>query len=320
MPGVKWGTYAVPRAELGEAFREYRANRADLIGLQALPILGVRKQAATMSVRTRESMLKPADTKRAKGGSYNRIGIEGEDLAYSCEEHGLEGKLSDTDRAKYASDFDAELATMEETAWKLLLAQEERIETLLFNTSTWTGSQLYTDNSAAPWDAAASDAIGHVTAAKEKVREMVGMDPDTLIIGKKTLNNLKANTAVIARLQYVTRATQEEIVAAMAAMLGVERILVGSAVYDSADEGQDTTIGDIWGDDYAMVAVTGRQGDSLITPCVGRTVLWTDDAPENETVESYREEQTRSEVYRVRQHVDELVFDKYFAHLMKVDA
>lgn len=320
MPGVKWGTYAVPRAELGEAFREFRANRADMVGLTALPMLGVRKQAATLTVRTRESILKRVDTKRAPGGTYNRVGIEGEDLAYSCEENGLEGKLNDTDRAKYASDFDAELATMEETAWKLLIEQEIRIMTLLFNTTTWTGSQLYKDNSGAPWDTAGSDAIGHCRAAREKVREMVGMEPDSLIIGKKTYDNLKANTEILNRLRYVTVPTEDIITQAIASILGFKRLIVGGGVYDSADENQTTTIADIWADTYAMAAVTANQGDSLITPCVGRTVLWTDLTPENETVGEYREEQTTSDIFRVRQSTDEKVFDPYFAHLMKVDA
>ena len=39
---------------------------------------------------------------------------------------------------------------------------------------------------------------------------------------------------------------------------------------------------------------------------------------EGETVEQYRDDASRSDIFRVRQHVDEIVIDPYFAHLMKV--
>ena len=49
-------------------------------------------------------------------------------------------------------------------------------------------------------------------------------------------------------------------------------------------------------------------------------MLFRSDSPENATVEQYRDDAARSDIFRVRQHVDELIIDPYFAHLMKVDA
>jgi hypothetical protein len=46
-------------------------------------------------------------------------------------------------------------------------------------------------------------------------------------------------------------------------------------------------------------------GPDLREPCIGRTFLWTADSPQNIVTESYREEQTRSDIYRVRQYTDE---------------
>ena len=69
-----------------------------------------------------------------------------------------------------------------------------------------------------------------------------------------------------------------------------------------------------------MVAVVAEDGKNLALPSVGRTFLWESDSPDNATVESYRDEKHRSDVFRVRQNVEEKVIDKYFAHLMKVDA
>ena len=105
---LNYGTYATPRADLGAAIQEFRDSQIAYIGLRLLPILRMAKQAATVSVVTRESMMTRVDTKRAPGGAYNRGDFDLEDLAYSCEEHGFDGRLAEENRKKYASDFDAE--------------------------------------------------------------------------------------------------------------------------------------------------------------------------------------------------------------------
>lgn len=312
------GTYNVPRLDLGEAIHEFRQGADDFVGLKMLPTLGLPRQSAKMSRVIRESLLARADVKRAPNGSYNRSDYQVEDTDYTTEERGLEGRLGDDDRRKYASDFDAELETAQGIESRLLREQEIRTKDLLFNTTTWTGSDLYTDNSGAPWDAVGSDAIGHVQAAKEKVRRMTGMDPNTLLIGKVTWDNLKKNTEILARIKGVVILTQDVLRQTIAGILGVDRILVGQGVYNSAAEGGTISVTDIWADDYAMVAVVAS-GSRIIEPCLGRTILWTADSPDNVTVEEYREEQTRGVVFRVRHFVEEKVLDPYFAHLMKVD-
>lgn len=316
---VNYGTYNVPRVDLGEAIHEYRLGADDFVALSMLPTLGLPRQSAKLSRVIRESLLERADVKRATNGSYNRADFQVEDVDYATTERGLEGRLGDDDRSKFASDFDAELETAQTVEARLLREQEIRTMDLLFNTTTWTGSDLYTDNSGAPWDAAGSDAIGHVQAAKEKVRRMTGMDPGTLLIGKVTWDNLKANTEILDRIKGVVIVTQDVLRQTIAGILGVDRILVGQGVYNSAAEGGTISVTDIWADDYAMVAVTAS-GNRITEPCLGRTILWTGDSPENTTVEEYREEQTRSNVFRIRHHVEEKILDAYFAHLMKVDA
>jgi hypothetical protein len=317
---ISQGTYAAPRADLGEALHEFRDTQVQYVGTQLLPVLGVKKDKATLSVVTREDAMTRVDVKRAKRGAYNRAGLTTEDLEYSTEEYGLEGPLEDSEREKYASDFDAELEVSQMTMLRVLREQEIRIKDLVFNTTTWTGSDLYTDVSSAPWDAAGSDAIGHVRAAREKVRRATGLEPDTMLIGKVTMNNLLANTAIIARLQYVAMAGEQALRDALPEILGLKRILVGDHVYNATPEGGTISVTDIWADDYAFIAVTAMNGGGPLVPCVGRTVLWESDSPQNATVEQYREEQTRSDIFRVRQYTDEKIFDPYFAHLLKVDA
>jgi len=65
--GVNYTSYGTPRADLGEAIREYNPALDGFIGLDVLPPRPVVKKAATISVITRESYLKRVDAKHANG-------------------------------------------------------------------------------------------------------------------------------------------------------------------------------------------------------------------------------------------------------------
>lgn len=316
---IQKSTHAVPRADLGVAFHEYSPTKARYIADLILPRLGVRKEAATISVTKRKNLTIP-DTKHANGAAYNRVELYMDDLAYACVDHGLEGQITDRDREKYADDFDAEVEKTQAIKIKMLLARESRIKTLIFNTTTWTGSALYTDNSAAPWDAAGTGIIKQVQTAREKVRLNCGVPAESMIISESSLINMMNNTEIKAKFPGATVITEAMLRAQMGAICGITNLIVGQAVYNSADEGQDFTGAEIWPDDYAMVAVLGDENLPMTEPQLGRTVLWERYTSELDYVETYREDQTKSDIVRVEQSVDEKIFDQYFAHLMKIDA
>ncbi len=314
---IQQATYAVPREDLSEALHEYNPASDGFVATLVLPVRTVRKKAATVSVVTREN-LKRADASHANGSAFNRIDITTEDLPYACIDRGLEGGLTDDDRENFADDFDAELETTMSVERHLLIEQEIRVATLLFNTTTWSGAALYTDNSGAPWDAVGSDAIGHVLAAKEKVRKQTGRNPDSMLIGPVTMKNLLLNTAIRACFVGITILTEALLRANIGSIFGLQNLFVGSEIYDSALEGQTFVGADIWSDDYALVFKL-QQG-SPASGGLGRSILWDRMSPGNITVAQYREEQTESDIFRARHYIDEKVFDAYFAHLMKVDA
>ena len=313
------GTRTTPRLDLGAAFMEFADQQKNLIGIQALPIFKTKKIEGVFSAITRESLTRDVDTKRAMRGKYNREGIGTEEKSYKCEEHGLEGALDDGERAMYASDFDAELVITNQTGSLVLLAQEKRIANALFDTAVFTGSSLYTDiSSSAPFATVGSDVIGAIKTAREKVRQNCGMEPNALILSQTNINRLLLNTAVKAAIQYVARLTEAELLNALADILGVPKILIGKAIRNTANKGKTFSGSDVWSATYALLAVVAADGQDLTQPAIGRTFLWTDDSPENALVESYRDDTIKSDVFRVRQNVDEVVIDANFGHLLKV--
>jgi len=313
------GTRATPRLELGVAAQEFIDSQDAFIGTKAFPIFNTKVPAAAYPAITRETVTRRDDAKRSTRGTYNRITIGAKDKTFKCEEHGLEGPLGDDQRKLYASDFDAELQITQATTRKVLIEQEARIATLAFDTATFTGAALYTNySSSAPWATAASDVIGSIRAVRGKIRQNCGMEANALICSKTNIDYLLGNTAIKAAIQYVSALTEQNLLNALAGVLGLQKILVGKAVYNSAKEGQSFSGAEIWSATYALLGIVPDNGQDLSLPAVGRTFLWTEDSPENATVESYRDDGARSDIFRVRQHTDEVLVDAYFGHLMKV--
>jgi hypothetical protein len=139
-----------------------------------------------------------------------------------------------------------------------------------------------------------------------------------MVIGAKTMNNILGNTGIKARFPGAALITEAMLRANLAAIFGLEQLLVGQEAYDSAKEGQTFVAADVWSDDYANICRINN--GSLVSGGLGRTFLWTDITPENVTVDQYREEQTKSDIFRVNQFLQEKLFDAYFGHLLKIDA
>ncbi len=312
---VQQSTYAAPR--LSEVFHEFMPEGQRFIAEQILPALNVSKKAGNMSVITREN-LKRTDTKHSNGSAFNRIGLKAEDMSYACVDNGLEIQVTQEDREFYADDFDAEIESVQVIKTRMMMEREIRVKTLVLNTGTWTGAALTTDVSSAPWATSTSDVISHVIAAKEKVRTGTGVAANALILGEAALCQLLTNSKVTGRFPGATIITEEMLRQQMSAIFGLNRLIVGGAVYDGAKDGQAFSGTDIWGSTYAMVARI-QEGPLRVNPGLGRSIIWTPLDSGLDTVVEYAEPQTASDVYRVQEYRQEKIFDTYFGHLLKIN-
>jgi hypothetical protein len=152
-------------------------------------------------------------------------------------------------------------------ARKLKLQREKAIADTLFSTATFSGK---TAALAAPdrWDADTSSPVKKVSDAKETVRLASGVDPNTVIVGGgvwASLRNHPDITSRVAGLVAGTPATEAQ----AAAAFGVDRVIVGRAIYNSALEGVAASHAAIWGK-FALVCyidpIAGDDMEGIITP------------------------------------------------------
>lgn len=298
---------AVYRPDLGQAVMEFFEDPAagmGFIGLEIMPIFRTAVQSGSYPVIPKEALLKLASVDRTPRGLYGRDDYEYERGQFQTAERGFEELLDDSERALFDQEAPgmAEFVATQRAWWKIMRGQERRIAAKIFNASNFSANAV-----SVCWDVAATATpIDDVKTGIGAFRKQCGMLPDALVISYTTYLALQVADQIVDQLKYTFPGIDVSNlnVQQMARVLGVPRLLVGDAVYDSAGKGQSSTISDIWDDEYAALIKIGN-GPDLTQPSVGRTFLWTEDSPQNPIVEEYREENRRSDVYRVRHHVAE---------------
>lgn len=296
------------RPELGAIAYEYmlEASQRGFIGDILMPVFEVPLQSAQYPVIPIESLLKLQDTKRSPRANYNRGDYEFETGTYACEDHGWEELLDDLEANLYRRFFDAEEVAVMRAVDIILRAREARIASMFQSTSVFSATAAVTTE----WSTGGScTPRSDVITAKEAMRAASGLEPNVMAISKKVFNNLLKAAEITSALQYTNplQVNSEEAQRRLLSQYFGLEVLVGNAIKDSAKKGQVASLADIWDDEYCTLAKVSSGGQDLREPCAGRTMLWTGDSPGILTTEEYREEAKRSNVYRVRNNVDEAV-------------
>lgn len=295
------------RPDLGAIAYEYmlEASQRGFIGLAILPIFPVEKQSADYPKIPIEALIKlPPSIKRAPRANYARSDYEFETDTYACEEYGWEEAVDDVEAALYSRYFSAEEVAAKRATDVLLRSQEVRVAAAIFNSGNFT-----VGNVSIEWDTSATATPRkNVNAGKAAMRAASGLIPNVVIMSKKVFDVLMLTSEITTAFRYTNPIemggfeAQKRI---MATYFGVDQILVGDAIKDAAKKGVTASLADIWDDEYCGLFKVSSGGQDLREPVVGRTFLWTQDSPGNLVTESYREEQKRSNIIRVRHNVDE---------------
>lgn len=312
---------ATLRPELGSMLEfDLLMNQQGFIWNRIFPVLNVAKQTGTFGKIPIEQLLQSKTTSRAPGGGYGRGNWKFSEATFACKENGWEEPVDDREAQMYADFFDAETVSAQRAAHIVLESAERRIAAKVFNTTTWTGSNLFT-NVSTEWSTAASATpISDVLAAKRKVRSNSGLRANALICCLTVFENLRNCTQVIDRIASsgAGSATKpRDITESMLAQaLDLDFVIVADSLKNTANEAQTAALSDIWDDEYAMVCKVATSLD-VREPCLGRTFHWAQDGSQLlGTVETYRDETVRSNIVRVRHDTDELVMYTEAGHLL----
>lgn len=269
------------------------------VGLRLFPLFLTGEVSAAYYVMNEENLLNiPRNIQRGPSSPYNRSAMKLGSDTYNCREFGHEEPVDDRERKKYARSFDADRAAMRRAVNILMMNHEIRVK------DKATGAGVPTAGVGTKWNAANSDPVGDVDVAKDSIQKNTGMDANTMVISRDVFTVLKEHDAVIDKIKYSEKAIITPQL--LAAVFGVENLLVAGTIENTAAEGQALTPNYIWGDSVVLAHVDPTP--DLMAPNFGRTFGWVGEVgSEGVLIESYRQDEIRSDVHRARQDTDEKV-------------
>lgn len=311
---------AVSRPEI-KTFLE-QAREAEK-GLLAEQVLGIFQSDAQTGRYPRYKLQKgellnvETDTKRAPHGKYKRVDRTWEWDTYDCEDRGLEGVVDDTQQAEMKKFFDVEVTEAKLVRRNVALAYEKRVADLVMSSAN---SGFNAANSAVAYteaNLATVDLARDVIAGKEYL-EARGVNPESIsmVLSNTVWNRLRRSSKLLNYIfgNTIGNGNQMLTTAKVAEALEIKEILVSGRSYNTAKKGQSVSLSNFWGTSTVLLANLAS-GD-FSNGGIGRTIVWTEDADGLYVAETYRNEDTRSDVVRVRQNTAEHIVDTNEGYLI----
>ena len=304
------------RPDLGQAFEaiDLAAARQEFVGLQVAPVFPVALQAANFSKVRAQDLLQRRETLRAPGDGYARASWTVVRDHYATSEYGAEEELDRRERNMYAfTGVQQELIAAERARDVVLREQELRLASLLLSTTETDseGNTMGTSAVSNAWtDKTNGTPIADINTAINAFRDQCGMSPNVLVMNDVLMRAFKLSDEVTDILKFSgfddPKAIGPATIRAYFAESGIERVLVASARYNSAKEGQTASFSKVWSTDKVGLYRVDSGMDLRGRPSVARTFFYTGDgASPGGTIEMYPWEPNRSDIVRCRIDVDE---------------
>jgi hypothetical protein len=159
-----------------------------------------------------------------------------------------------------------ERAVTEKVTRALLLDREIQIATDMFATGKWAPSLEHPGASSGTYtywnDYANSDILANVKDEKLAIKALTGMTPNTLTVNEQVYETIRLHPQMKEIYKYTQPAVMTEDLISKA--LGLEKMLIGKAVYMSSIEGATDALGYVFGK-HALVSYVAPQV-GLMTP------------------------------------------------------
>lgn len=275
---------------------------AGYIADEILPPVPVRLESDTFWVYDKSRFNIP-EAKRNPRGVYKEIDWTATKDSYFAEEYGLEGRIDDRERANAVGEFALDETMTETLTDSILLNRERRVANLV--TSTANVTQNTTLVGSAQWSDPASTPRANIATGRATIVGVTGLRPNTVAMGWRVWESFQTNVQFTDFLD-----GSEPTLAEAARFFQVDTVLVAEALYNSAKEGQTTTLGDIWGKDLLLFRREMRP--ALRRPSFGYQMV-----VQGLRVFRYREAQVNCDVIRVNEIRAEKLVAVQLGYLIK---
>jgi hypothetical protein len=244
------------------------------------PNVPVKKQSDRYFVYLKEDWFRDEATVRVYGEESAGGGYEIDNTPnYFCKIYAYHKDVFATDRANADKPLDPDIDATEFVTQKLMLRREIDFVTRFFATGVWgteyTGASASDTGTARKyWSSENSTPIEDIGLAKLAVAAVTGYVPNVLLLGSYTHYHLTQHADFKELVKYGGSNNAPAIVStkAIAEILGLEKVVVGTAVKNSAAKGATESTDFILGK-HALLAYAAPSA-GLKKPTAGYVFSW----------------------------------------------
>jgi hypothetical protein len=272
-------------------------RNAGYIGGQVFPRVPVKKQSDKFFVfdigpAFNDVAQVRAPAGRAAGGGYT-LSTDN----YSVVEKAIETPVPDELRENADNPLNPDRNATAFVSDKIDLAVERDVATLAFTQANW--SNYTTLAGTDQWsDLDDSHPMVNVSTARLAVLGACGLLPNTAVMGIQVFEKLMQNDDILERCKYGGSSERPAMVTAemIAQLFMVQRVLVGTAMYNTAYEGRAASLSYVWGK-YCWIGYVAPQ-PAIETPSAGYVFTT------GRRVDRYREDAVKSDFIRAAEAWD----------------
>lgn len=284
----------------------YAQDLARFVATQVFPEVPVDKRSDKYYIWARDFWHRSVMGRKAAGSNAPRHGLGINDATFTCDGYWLEYVLDRDTLANEDAAVDSERAASEWLAYQAMLNREVAFAADHFITGVWGTST--TPGATAKWDDFDnSDPIAHAKTAIQTIEKNTGAPPNTLVVNAEVWDNgLSEHPLLIDKYKH----TQKGIMTPdlVAAVLGIEKLLVARGVRNTAVEKAEAT------ESYTGAYIFSKNalflnvvpGVSLLQPAAGKTFNWRPNGL-GLGIERYEDERADADILRIRDYFDQKI-------------
>lgn len=275
---------------------------------RVFPRVAVQKQSGKFATYNEGDFLRDEAKLRGPGSESAGGGYNVSTGTYSCEIYASHIDVDDQTVANADVPFRPAQDATQLLTQRELIKREVRWAAKYFTPGVWTGGTSADPTAASlsgAWDNPSSTPIEDIHDQINAINTNSGFMPNTLVLNLLGWQALKNHPDLVDRVKHTSGAALTTDV--VARLLGIDRILVTTAVYNTAGEGATASYSSIAGANALLVY--SAPSPSLMVPSGGYTFVWSGypGGAEGRVIRRFRMEHLRSERVEIEAAWDQKV-------------
>lgn len=297
----------------------YRQEAAKFAAHQVFPDCPTEYASNDYLIFDRGYFMRDDMPERPMGAEPANDGYKVETGSFQCKERSLAHLIDDRVKANADTPANPDMRATQFLNERALIKLERDWCGEFFTASkwgtTWEGVTGTGSEAGKTFTNFSEEGTEPVLFFEERANEMesvTGFRPNVAVFGAEAFTAVKNNKEILERIKYISDKEPALFgIKALAAALGVDKVVVAKAVFNSAKEGEAKKIEYIANSKAAMLAYAAP-APSIDTPSAGYTFVWTSLIPGlgNATggvLYSARKETAWSDWYAIRSSYDQKV-------------